>query len=200
MLYLDLDLTKSAVKNAFPVRHRNHSSCHSQCNFKHYRSRRFCLPRRCELPTFCCRSRWILITESQRTFSLDTTPLTQFVSYAILNTPLNCAWQEWLESKFPGSTTSDPAVAHPAGANGYKEKRQNDINSTQQTIKTTADAQTRSLNVRNTMTKFALDQTIGAVFNTVLFIVGISAIKGLSWDEIVSAVKNVSPLAGLHIC
>ncbi|KAF2097972.1 hypothetical protein NA57DRAFT_76771 [Rhizodiscina lignyota] len=127
--------------------------------------------------------------KEDRAFSLNTAPIVQFVTYAILNTPLNCAWQEWLESQFPGSSSPDPASTHPAGPNAYNEKRSDEKPASEQ-VKDKAVAKRSTINVRNTAIKFALDQTIGATFNTVLFVAGISALKGMGWDEIVHALKN----------
>ena len=49
----------------------------------------------------------------------------------------------------------------------------------------------KKLNLRNTAAKFALDQTLGAWVNTILFIAGVGALKGLRGQEIVEAVQNV---------
>ena len=46
--------------------------------------------------------------------------------------------------------------------------------------------------VKNTAIKFFIDQTVGATVNTLLFIVGMGALKGFSGEEIVGAVKEVS--------
>lgn len=48
----------------------------------------------------------------------------------------------------------------------------------------------KRLNVRNTAIKFALDQTIGAVFNTVLFIAGMGLLKGQSFALVTEAVQR----------
>lgn len=48
----------------------------------------------------------------------------------------------------------------------------------------------KRLNVRNTAIKFALDQTFGAVINTVLFIAGMGMLKGASWEQVTASVKR----------
>jgi len=48
----------------------------------------------------------------------------------------------------------------------------------------------KRLNVRNTAIKFALDQTLGALINTVLFIAGMGLLKGQSVDLVMEAVKR----------
>ena len=42
------------------------------------------------------------------------------------------------------------------------------------------------MNIRNTLSKFFLDQTIGATVNTIAFIAGIDALRGRSLDTITS--------------
>lgn len=39
--------------------------------------------------------------------------------------------------------------------------------------------------------KFLLDQSIGAVFNIVLFVVGVGMFKGMGWEDIVEELKKV---------
>jgi len=50
----------------------------------------------------------------------------------------------------------------------------------------------KRLNVRNTAIKFALDQTLGAVINTVLFIAGMGMLRGAPTEQIAASVKRVS--------
>ena len=49
----------------------------------------------------------------------------------------------------------------------------------------------RKIDVKNTVIKFVLDQTLGATFNTVLFIAGIGALKGMGTNKIVESIKKV---------
>ena len=69
-----------------------------------------------------------------------------------------------------------------------------------QTIETKADTlppgekrriPPRTLNIKNTAIKFALDQTLGAVVNNLLFISGIGALRGESVRTILSSVQTV---------
>lgn len=52
------------------------------------------------------------------------------------------------------------------------------------------------LNVRNTVIKFLLDQSLSATTNTMLFIVVLGLIKGQSIDYIREAMSKVRPLCG----
>lgn len=83
----------------------------------------------------------------------------------------------------------DPEKTHPAGHNAYKEKKLDDNKGAQDVV--ADNAVTKTSNVKNIALKFALDQVIGATLNTILFVAGMGMIKGLSWDEIVSAIKHV---------
>lgn len=48
----------------------------------------------------------------------------------------------------------------------------------------------KQLSIRNTAIKFLLDQSIGAAVNTVLFIMGISMLRGQSWQSCVEETKT----------
>ena len=49
----------------------------------------------------------------------------------------------------------------------------------------------KTLDVRNTVIKFIIDQTIGAVINIPLFLATIGAAKGQSLDQILTAIQEV---------
>jgi len=102
---------------------------------------------------------------------VNLTPILQFVTYSILNTPINCVWQDWLESAFP--STVPAAVEVP----NTKEK-------------TTSVEKKQVLSVKNTLIKFVMDQTIGAAFNIPLFIGIIGMVKGQSVDKINHSIKT----------
>ncbi|KAK3714321.1 hypothetical protein LTR37_007907 [Vermiconidia calcicola] len=70
-------------------------------------------------------------------------------------------WQRWLEQRFPDYTQKT-----------VTDKKADEKNQQPKTEK--------SLNHRNTAIKFALDQTIGATINTILFIAGIDFLRGRS--------------------
>lgn len=96
-------------------------------------------------------------------------PIIHFVIFTLLNCPPNFLWQEYLEQRFPGYTGSSTA------RNGEEKV-----------------AVKKKLDVGNTIKKLALDQTIGATVNTVLFTAVIGALKGLGGGDIVDAIKQVS--------
>lgn len=89
--------------------------------------------------------------------------------YTLLSTPPNYLWQQYIEDKFPGYTLQKLDVDD--GGKGVEvEKR---------------------LNVRNTLIKLGLDQTIAAVVNVVTYIGGSRALRGLPLEECWMAVREV---------
>ena len=95
--------------------------------------------------------------------------------YTLLSTPPNYHWQQYIENKFPGYTLKKLDVDD--GGKGVEvEKR---------------------LNVRNTLIKLVLDQTIAAVVNVAAYIGGSRALRGLPLDECWMAVREV---CGVPLC
>lgn len=96
-------------------------------------------------------------------------PVFQFAMYAFLNTHPNVLFQEMLEYSFPSYHASPtPAAVKSASANDEKALD-----------KTAAEGKLvePKLNLANTVIKIVLDQTVGAVFNTLLFSVFIHSIQ-----------------------
>ena len=96
-------------------------------------------------------------------------PIIHFVIFTLLNCPPNFLWQQYLEQRFPGYTGPSSVTKG--------EKRV---------------AVKKKLDVGNTIKKLALDQTVGATVNTVLFTAVIGSLKGLGGGDIVDAIKQVS--------
>ncbi|KAK3310919.1 uncharacterized protein B0T15DRAFT_507537 [Chaetomium strumarium] len=100
------------------------------------------------------------ITAHQNSTSLkiDFIPVFQYVLFALMSTPPNFLWQEFLEGTWPAYGTSND------NNNDKKEQQQQ-------------QQQPPRLNKRNTLTKTLLDQTLGAAVNTVLFSVFMHGIR-----------------------
>lgn len=81
------------------------------------------------------------------------------------------------------STADGQAVKKPAESGSNKASQDNDQKK--------AGSQ-KKLNIRNTAIKFGLDQTIGALANTVLFIAGMAALRGEGLEQIWAEVQRVS--------
>ncbi|KAI9693364.1 MAG: hypothetical protein M1822_005360 [Bathelium mastoideum] len=142
--------------------------------------------------------------------TLDPRALTQFVLFSILSTPPNFLWQEWLEDTFPGH----PAAPSPTLKDSQESGQIKRVFTTpsgeviEKTVlsrpptpsiaeekKTLSVDQTRTkhpssdrLNVRNIVCKFLLDQTVGAILNTIGFVAGMGALQGKNGQQIVQAI------------
>ncbi|KAJ4858510.1 mpv17 / PMP22 family domain-containing protein [Trichoderma breve] len=80
--------------------------------------------------------------------TIDWVPVFQYVLFAVVSTPPNFLWQDFLESTFP---------AHPSPKPPSDSKKKS------------PSSQPPPLSLTNTVLKFLLDQTIGAALNTLLF-------------------------------
>ncbi|KAF2772647.1 hypothetical protein EJ03DRAFT_189473 [Teratosphaeria nubilosa] len=146
--------------------------------------------------------------QSNTPVHINTTHLTHFVLFSLLSTPPNYLWQAWLEAQFPGYTPSlppaakeqllDEAVTSSSSATSAGDTRQRAAATEQEkstgTINkdslATQPSETKSkLHVANTAAKFALDQTLGAGVNTLLFIAGIALLRGQSWQAVQEQVR-----------
>ncbi|KAH8907451.1 hypothetical protein BR93DRAFT_926491 [Coniochaeta sp. PMI_546] len=91
-------------------------------------------------------------------FTIDWVPVFQFFLFAIVSTPPNFLWQEFMEQTFPSAhpePTNDAIAA--AAANDDKA------------LDTAPALVEPKLNIRNTVIKTLLDQTVGAAVNTVMY-------------------------------
>jgi hypothetical protein len=90
------------------------------------------------------------LTRTQTPFALNYTTVSKFALFSVLSTPPNIVWQSFLEDQFP---TNVPSAASSPEKPGSKP-----------------DPTKTSLSKTNVLIKFLLDQTIGAVINTLLFL------------------------------
>lgn len=111
-------------------------------------------------------------------FTNSTPPTVPLLIFTVLSTPPNYLWQQYLERVFPGYTTQKLEV-DDGGKSVNLGKR---------------------LNKRNTLKKFVLDQTLGSVVNVVAFLGGVRLLRGVSLEESLQAVHEVSFLpSGLEL-
>ncbi|KAH7358280.1 hypothetical protein B0T11DRAFT_284115 [Plectosphaerella cucumerina] len=101
-------------------------------------------------------------------FIVDWVPVVQFIIFTFVNTPPNYLWQDFLESTFPGYH------AAPTDAAVEKAARSDD-----KALDKAAGPELvePKLNIRNTLIKTVLDQTVGAAINTLLFSVFMNSLK-----------------------
>ncbi|KAK6442091.1 hypothetical protein LTR95_001677 [Oleoguttula sp. CCFEE 5521] len=126
-------------------------------------------------------------------YNISLTDVITFALFSFLCCPPNYLWQAWLEATFPGYATSlpprekekllDELVTGSASGISSPESLKSRITAAV-TSASAPDVQKakRSLNIKNTAIKFTLDQTLGAAFNTILFILGIAVLRGQGWQ------------------
>lgn len=107
-------------------------------------------------------------------FAISPTPILHFLILTVLNTPPNFLWQEYLERSFPGYSVSPVVVGGGGGEKGGELLPR------------------KKLDVTNTLIKFSLDQTLGALYNTVIFLAVMQALKGESAEAVWGVVRRVS--------
>jgi len=92
-----------------------------------------------------------------------------------------------MEDTFPSTTPlSSPPEPNVSSKHIDNEKPATEV------VKDKAVQAKGKTNVKNTMIKFLLDQTVGALFNVIAFIAGIGAMKGKGSSQIVEDVTTVS--------
>ncbi|KKA27936.1 hypothetical protein TD95_001226 [Thielaviopsis punctulata] len=129
----------------------------------------------------------ITASQSGQKLVLNYVTLFQFILFALLNTPPNFLWQSWLEDTFPSHHPNAQETDTAVSKNGAMPKG-----------KATPKPQ---LNIRNTIIKLCLDQTVGAVVNTLLFSLTMGALKASMTPlphEAVSAPSAAQSLAFLR--
>jgi hypothetical protein len=122
----------------------------------------------------------------QRPIAFDFVQLLRFVALSCITTPPNYRWQEYLEHTFPayqvktGPRTAKEDVEKLGSREAVQESPRNEK---------------PKLHLQNTLMKWFLDcMTIGALLNTVVFLVLMGILKGQSIAQIVDNTKNVSSL------
>lgn len=108
---------------------------------------------------------------AQKLRSIDPISLLQFMLVATVMTPPNYFYQKLLEDSFP-------ARPEPETRNGGE--------------KDGTSPEKGKLSISNTVLKFLLDQSVGALANTVMFIVLVDVFKGYNAEVVARDVHRVS--------
>lgn len=111
----------------------------------------------------------LLSTLIARTFTASDPPIVPLIILALLNTPPNYYWQQLIEKYFPGYTTTKIEVDD--GGKGVEVEKK--------------------LNLQNTLIKFTLDQTVGAVWNVACFLGLTRFLQGIPIEECFRAIREV---------
>lgn len=120
----------------------------------------------------------------QSSFSLDILELVRFASLNIVLTPPNYLWQLYLERTFPASR-KQAVHSLPLTRKDSRALKEDEDE---------IGAPRRSrLNIKNTLLKWFIDcMTVGAVVNTVAFLIVMGCFKGQSINQISHNVRTVS--------
>ena len=99
----------------------------------------------------------MLTARRQTPFSLNINPIIKFAVFSLVSNPPNIVWQGILEDAFPTNVTASPVTPSK---------------------KTLKDKPVETqMSKRNVFIKFILDQTFGAVINTLMFLVFMSYVN-----------------------
>ncbi|KAI9753376.1 MAG: hypothetical protein M1815_006230 [Lichina confinis] len=143
---------------------------------------------------------------------MNLTSLFHFVLFTLVSTPPNYLWQDYLERTYPaysrvaGSdrhidaanvkvSVVDPAEPDLKGQEAERRRRRDDNDDD-------VVGPEKKINLRNTMVKWVLDQSLGAGLNTVAYIAAMSYFRGQTQAEVYGTVqKDFWPLfkAGLKL-
>lgn len=118
----------------------------------------------------------------EQKFTVDVSSFFMFMLIAIVMTPPNYLYQKYLEDSFPARIPldSDPKTSDGRGGGGevvpkYGRDR---------------------LSKTNTVVKFCLDQSLGAMANTAGFILLVGLLRGKEWGLVVSELNQVYTIRG----
>ncbi|KAH8601413.1 hypothetical protein B0O99DRAFT_589459 [Bisporella sp. PMI_857] len=132
--------------------------------------------------TSCLIGQAITIFKSDAPFTIDFTQLAQFIAFTILTCPPNFLWQTYLESTFPAARLV-PSKSAISAASNSNEKELDREQKADEILE-------HKLHIPNTITKFILDQTIGAAANTLLFSFIFAGFKGATLDQAIQISKQ----------
>ncbi|KAL7931068.1 hypothetical protein V8C35DRAFT_124089 [Trichoderma chlorosporum] len=93
--------------------------------------------------------------------TVDWVPVFQYVLFAVISTPPNFLWQDFLESTFPAYPKQQQQQQQPSDSKKSPSSSSSSSPSSQPPAP--------KLSLANTAIKFLLDQTVGAALNTLLF-------------------------------
>ncbi|KAK0633092.1 hypothetical protein B0T14DRAFT_505829 [Immersiella caudata] len=108
-----------------------------------------------------CLAQVITAQTTKTPLQISYPPIFQFFLFALLSTPPNFLWQEFLESSFPAFHIA-PTSAAVASASASNEDELEEEAKTGRLVEP-------KLNKGNTAIKTLLDQTLGAAVNTMMF-------------------------------
>lgn len=108
---------------------------------------------------------------TKKPFHLNTLALAQYLAYNLLVTPLNFAWQRFLEARYPGFPRREPS----GDLLPFREKKRDDDDGDELVARSARQAPS---GMHSFVAKFLLDQSVGSVMNILFFIVLITLLQG----------------------
>lgn len=127
--------------------------------------------------------------------SLQLAPIIQFLIFCLVSTPPNFLWQEYLERKFPAYPVQQGKPKLKLDDDGkvsYTRPSRTSEGKPQLADKIQSIPVEKKLDIRNTATKFLLDQTLGAAINTALFLVVLELLRGRGLEKCMEVLRQVS--------
>lgn len=130
---------------------------------------------------------WGLNRNQQLAFSLDHIQLSRFVLLTIVTAPPNYHWQQFLEKLFPMYACSSSTK------NTVSDSRDLEKGPAGQEVRKMEPGSKPRLNIRNTLYKWFFDCiTLGAMVNTIAFLVLMGVMKGQSLERVGLNLRTVS--------
>ncbi|RDL41011.1 uncharacterized protein BP5553_00990 [Venustampulla echinocandica] len=127
-------------------------------------------------------AQFITAYKTKSDYTINWTPVLQFIIFTALNTPPNFLWQSFLESTFP-SHTLVPSTSATTAAVTNNEKALDNSQKAHSALEP-------KLSIPNTLIKFSLDQSLGAAVNTVLFCLAIAGFKGATFQQAIGSARE----------
>ncbi|EEH48664.2 uncharacterized protein PADG_04743 [Paracoccidioides brasiliensis Pb18] len=111
---------------------------------------------------------------------IDPIQLIRFMACTMITNPLMVLWQDQLEATFPGcSNSNSPSnLKSVAGKDKRVTSLAGNLDENYQPGSNAEEKSTQKLNIRNTVIKILIDQTLGAAWSSAAFIVIISVLHG----------------------
>lgn len=129
---------------------------------------------------------------NNRPLTVEPLELLRFILVTLITCPPNFHWQQFLERTFPAYIEPQRGNEIPLTEEKRRDSNVGDHDSKE--MSGSGVEVKRKLNWRNTFTKMFIDCiTIGALVNTVAFLVLMGIMKGHTTEKLIKTVKRVSP-------
>jgi len=128
-------------------------------------------------------------------FGIDLIQLLRFSTMSCISCPPNFLWQSWLEKTWPGRRGTVGVVASSgngidleAGGHGAEQEK---LEREEKEMHEGNEGK-GAINWKNTCIKSFVDCiTLGAIWNTLLFLTMLGVLKGRGFEEVLASLRNV---------